>query len=337
MEKVRLLSLTNKTVTMKASIFIIRVPEPCHEDWNQMQPDVKGKFCMSCNKSVVDFSDKTDMEIRDILLDHKGEKVCGHFRKTQINRPLNISVNLQDLPRNISVTRAFAIALFIVFGTFLFSCTNVQGQKVETIEVIRPAEPESYWTMGEPMIPPDFMKVDSVFGKENMNEETCTAVAGEVYVDGGMELVEIPEAFIEQVSNDSALKEAPLIDHAVLGGVDYSDYFISEETTEADSSFLNNSRMEKANIINKSNNLRVYPNPSNGEFTVMYEVTKRADVSLVIYDLNGVLLRSLVNVHAQYEGNYQIPVNLKDLPNGIYIVSLINGDKKSTERLVIER
>src|SRR3954471_8170718 len=121
---------------MKPSNFIVRIPEPCHEDWNKMQPDAKGKFCNSCNKSVFDFSNKTDNEIRDILIEHKDQKVCGHFKKSQVNRPLNITINLSNLPRNISITKAFGIALFIVFGTLLFSCTDEKGAKIDGIEIV---------------------------------------------------------------------------------------------------------------------------------------------------------------------------------------------------------
>jgi hypothetical protein len=323
---------------MKASTLIIRIPEPCHEDWNSMLPDAKGKFCNSCNKSVFDFSNKTDTQIRDILMDHKDQKVCGHFKKTQINRPLNISININDLPKNISITRAFAIALFIVFGTFLFSCTDEHGQKVNAIEVVESTGPEDKdIAIGMLLVPPDSLVNTVLFEKGDAINEICTSVSGEMYVDGGMELVEIPEPIIEQINKDSTVEEVPMLDRAVLGGVSYTDYLLPEETIEADSSLLNNSRMEEARIMNKSNKLTVYPNPSGGEFMVSYEVTKRADISLVIYDLKGVLMRSLVNVHGQYEGRYQIPVNLNELPNGIYIVSLINGDKKMTERLVIER
>ena len=154
---------------MKTPNFIVRVPEPCHEDWNSMQPDAKGKFCNSCSKSVVDFSNKTDTEIKDILLEYKDQKVCGHFKKSQINRPLNITINLKDLPKNITMTKAFAIALFLVFGTFLFSYTDEHGQKVNEIELVNTDEknlvmgdinfvPPLESTLGEPLMPIDSIK-----------------------------------------------------------------------------------------------------------------------------------------------------------------------------------
>ncbi|MBC7695177.1 MAG: hypothetical protein H7141_06995 [Burkholderiales bacterium] len=91
---------------MKTPNLIVRIPEPCHEDWNKMQPDAKGKFCNSCSKAVFDFSTKTDQEIKQILIEYKDQKVCGHFKKSQVNRPLNIKVNFNNLPKNISFSKA---------------------------------------------------------------------------------------------------------------------------------------------------------------------------------------------------------------------------------------
>src|ERR1700741_655377 len=116
--------------------YIVTIPEPCSEDWNKMQPDEKGRFCGSCNKSVYDFTAKTDSEIHEIITSNKDKHICGHFRKSQIDRPLNISIPIHLLPKGISQPRAFAIALFFVFGTMLFSCTNEKGQVVNKIEVV---------------------------------------------------------------------------------------------------------------------------------------------------------------------------------------------------------
>ena len=113
--------------------YIISIPEPCHKDWNSMTPDANGKFCNSCSKSVIDFTNKTDTEIHAMMMDRKDEKVCGHFKKTQVNRPLSLTIPFHTLPRNLSPARAFAVALFIVFGTLLFSCTNEHNQKINEI------------------------------------------------------------------------------------------------------------------------------------------------------------------------------------------------------------
>ena len=317
---------------MKTSNLIIRIPEPCHEEWNNMLPDAKGKFCNSCNKSVFDFSNKTDNEIRDILVEYKQERVCGRFNTTQVNRPLNISIDLNDLPKNISIAKAFAIALFIVFGTFLFSCTNEQGQKINTIEVVTTGQ--SRTTLGEPMFGTPLPLTDSIAVDSVFEETVVNMVAGGIQFDYVMDSI----VTLDEVPGIETTE--PVIDYVTMGEMSYVilDSVKSEETTTLpDSSFKNNSKMRDNTITEKATALSVYPNPSNGEFSISYDISKRSDVSLVIYDMKGLLIRSLVNVNDQYGGKYQIPVNLSDLPNGIYIVSLIIGDKKSTERIVIER
>ncbi len=65
----------------------IRIAEPCHENWNNMSPTDQGRFCMSCQKQVVDFSTMTDKEILEhIAAASKG--ICGRAGNDQLNRLL---------------------------------------------------------------------------------------------------------------------------------------------------------------------------------------------------------------------------------------------------------
>ena len=320
---------------MKTPNFIVSIQEPCHEDWNKMQPDEKGKFCNSCSKSVFDFSTKTDSEIKDILLEYKDQKVCGHFKKSQVNRPLNISINLKDLPKNISLTKAFAIALFLVFGTFLFSCTDNNGNKVGEIEVVSlPQYTIGMMSVDVPPPPPD-----SIIETSTMMTGDTVIMMNEEHVDGGISFIETPNEN-ESIMDSVNLEEItivdylePLIDPEIMSGrVMSTTGLISIYSVQADSI---TDDTNKALSINRE--LNIFPNPSSGEFTVKYLVKKKTNVLLEIYDLKGILIRTLVDISNQYEGNYQIPVNLNELPNGIYLVSLIKGDKKMVERVVIER
>lgn len=106
---------------MSRSLFQITIPEPCHEDWSRMHPDAKGKFCKACCHSVYDFSEKTPAEIREILLQQPSGKICGYFKETQLNRPLSVMLD----KRLMNFTRRFALALYVVFGSLLFSCKTI--------------------------------------------------------------------------------------------------------------------------------------------------------------------------------------------------------------------
>ncbi|MES2513261.1 MAG: T9SS type A sorting domain-containing protein [Bacteroidota bacterium] len=330
---------------MKTSNIIVRVPEPCHEDWSSMQPDAKGKFCNSCNKSVFDFSEKTDGEIRNILVEYKDQQVCGHFRKSQVNRPLHINIHLKDFPKNISMTRAFANALFFVFGTMLFSCTDEHGQKVNEIkvndsELIQPPDPNNF-TVGMMVadVPPPLM--DSVYESYSVTTGATTVQITDCFVEGGIRFEEIPEEntpVVDSVNLDEiTIVEymEPLIDPVTNYRVMSTTGLVSICTIQPDS--VDEDHNTEINKSLRDSELDIYPNPSTGEFTIKYDLFKRCDVRLDVFDMKGVLIRTIVDVSNQYEGKYQIPVNLNELPNGIYLVNLIKGNKKSVERLVITR
>ena len=64
--------------------FKLNIPKPCHEDWQQMSPTQKGKFCASCQKEVIDFTKLSDTEITRKTKNAK--QLCGRFTSTQLEQ-----------------------------------------------------------------------------------------------------------------------------------------------------------------------------------------------------------------------------------------------------------
>ena len=113
----------------------ITIPKPCHENWNAMTPKDKGKFCNSCSKTVVDFTKKSPSEIKEYLIEHKSERVCGHFYKKQLDS-IVIEIPQITFHQQLSFQKIFVLALFFVMGTTLFSCQYKDGQKQKIENVI---------------------------------------------------------------------------------------------------------------------------------------------------------------------------------------------------------
>jgi hypothetical protein len=65
----------------------LQVPSSCQENWNNMVPQEAGRYCLSCQKSVVDFTEMTDSELVAYFKAHK-EATCGRFIQSQLNRDL---------------------------------------------------------------------------------------------------------------------------------------------------------------------------------------------------------------------------------------------------------
>lgn len=66
---------------------LLRIASPCAESWAAMTPTSGGRHCVACQKTVVDFTQKTDAEILATLRQTAGE-TCGRLRSDQLGRPL---------------------------------------------------------------------------------------------------------------------------------------------------------------------------------------------------------------------------------------------------------
>lgn len=68
----------------------LNIAEPCHEDWGKMTPDEKGRFCGSCQKQVVDFSNMSDRQVAEFFKKPSTGSVCGRFMTDQLDRSIEI-------------------------------------------------------------------------------------------------------------------------------------------------------------------------------------------------------------------------------------------------------
>lgn len=88
---------------------------PCVESLKDMKPVDGGRYCGSCAKTIVDLTNKSNQEIRQMYDDHDG-KLCG------IVKPNQLQENKFYHP-----LKRFALSLIIVFGTSLFVFANTNG------------------------------------------------------------------------------------------------------------------------------------------------------------------------------------------------------------------
>ncbi len=81
-----------------------------------------------------------------------------------------------------------------------------------------------------------------------------------------------------------------------------------------------------------SGNLKVYPNPSNGKFTIEITGNKEQPTVIDIYNMFGEKVYSMptVQMHSSYS------MDLSELSKGIYFVRLVGKEKSYTEKIVLQ-
>jgi hypothetical protein len=119
----------NSVAFPKNQLMRISIPKPCHEDWNQMSPDDKGRFCLSCQKTVVDFTKMDKSEIQQYFQTALNEKVCGRIKATDLAQEI-ILPEVHVYPTrffvapNYTPSRLFLMTVGLIF---LYSCNHSDG------------------------------------------------------------------------------------------------------------------------------------------------------------------------------------------------------------------
>jgi photosystem II stability/assembly factor-like uncharacterized protein len=77
-----------------------------------------------------------------------------------------------------------------------------------------------------------------------------------------------------------------------------------------------------------------FPNPFNPKTTIKYDIAKLGDVKLIIYDILGREITTLVNEPLQ-PGTYETEWDASNYPSGVYFYKLINPDYTETKKMVL--
>jgi photosystem II stability/assembly factor-like uncharacterized protein len=77
-----------------------------------------------------------------------------------------------------------------------------------------------------------------------------------------------------------------------------------------------------------------FPNPFNPFTTIEYKLEEPGDVEIVIYDINGRLIRS-VPLGRRSSGSYKYHFDGSGFPSGVYYYKLILGEFSDTKKMVI--
>ena len=112
----------------------VQINEPCPANWDKMQIKLHARHCEQCDKSVIDFTQKSRAEIIAFLLENPNGSVCGRMNRQQFD------IKEEDLPELISIIsqprfRANAFLILAIVCTSIFqSCENSPTDKNQVVK-----------------------------------------------------------------------------------------------------------------------------------------------------------------------------------------------------------
>ena len=77
-----------------------------------------------------------------------------------------------------------------------------------------------------------------------------------------------------------------------------------------------------------------YPNPFNPSTSIRYSVPRESEVSLVVYDVTGREVETLVR-GMKHAGTYEVRFTASHLPSGVYFYRLIAGSTVETRKMML--
>ena len=131
----------------------------------------------------------------------------------------------------------------------------------------------------------------------------------------------------------------PTFDYTASDTMDYSFEYIVTITDGngclgIDTVIVTIDGMVSTNLLTNLSSVSVYPNPSNGNSILTYNLTAQSEVNIELYDLAG---RKIYQVAAESQttGNYQynLKEGLKDA--GIYLVRMVVDGNVSTQKVIV--
>lgn len=81
-------------------------------------------------------------------------------------------------------------------------------------------------------------------------------------------------------------------------------------------------------------NLKLYPNPNKGEFTVDFNSVSNNDVEIEVYDISGRKVYN--NIYSNVESRFNETVSLLNVQSGVYIMNVTQGSSTTSRKLIIE-
>lgn len=307
--------------------FTVSIPLPCHENWDNMTPQEKGRFCAACQKTVVDFTNMSDRQIAGFF--KKTNNVCGRFDSTQLQR------EMVTPPKRLPWIRHFfqlmlpafllsqkASAQHDVKGKVAVCVRPVQGDTI-VLPLTKPAERKMLKGQvisetGEPIAGAVVRLSETDIATQADNEGFFNLSYGQIkQLTIVTSSVGYESKTVTVNLKDTALAQIALRPGATLGLVAVS--YMTKKKKKPAVPWLQPKRAET--VFSK---FAVFPNPATSNSRITIEAKKIEDGSYQLTVVNGPGATVQVNEVVFSKDIKRVAIDLKELAAGQYFIQLTN-------------
>jgi hypothetical protein len=331
----------------------LQIPTPCHENWENMTPTEKGRFCASCQKQVIDFSNKSDRDIamffkKPILSSSKGGSVCGRFMDDQLNREFEIP------KKRIPWLKYF---FQIAIPAFLASCDHRTQGKVKVADTfVQPerakaiTDQETCFTttgviMPEIVFENDTM-VNGLITTEVILEDDADTTSQQKDLQQKSTILpelKLPASLEPPFSSteiNSTINNPSFISQSLEGFVGAVVIVPGDSVTQCYSKKPRKTAPLFQKIVKDSSfgNFRIYPNPirSNSTLTIEWKQKYYGDHLLQLFNQSGQLMLSK-DIYLDEKARL-FTMEMPSIISGNYFLKLTGRatGKSYTEKLIVD-
>lgn len=326
----------------------IVVPQSCESSWEQMTPVSTGRYCNSCEKTVVDFTEMSDEQIVRYFKDNAGKNVCGRFSNDQLDRPMR--EKRQKMPWLKYVLNISIPALLISIKS------SAQQVKQSVYKEYRYTETDSGARVRTPVL--DKKEISGIVTDENgtgipyasvvIKNTTIGASADSAgffrleyfdkvtaiklvissvgYQDRELILGEQGSSQVKEI-----ILEPVMLKPVTLEGVQIISRLSGRVGGAIAMRVTHHWYDTLVNVLPQREQIKIYPNPARRGNSVFVDIgsVEEDQKILEVYTINGQLIHRVDNVKTKIA-----KLDIPSLTTGVYVVSVrnkSNGKKISTK------
>lgn len=299
----------------------LSIPKPCHENWDKMSSAEKGRFCSSCQKIVVDFTNMSDRQVAEFFKKSVGS-VCGRLHQDQLNRDIVLP------KKRIPWIKYFFTVTWPAFVLFLKSCTNdrTQGKIEVKVQAVRP--PEKYTGMVGMLMPDIRPVVDT-------NSQKITTVV----IPQNTMMGELMPEILEVKKFDSVLA-SPVAD--TISQCTY----LGEVAIDRDTAYISNGIDELYPVVDNIQKdidsassavpgFKLYPNPAHmgSVLTVSFAEKQFSPAAIFLLSASGQKISAMKIDEDNAVIRFPLPSFVSE---GIYFLQVVTKDQHhETQRIML--